>query len=92
MSAVAFWNARKKQKRNPQVLFQLKDPETLVFKLKYIFGVDIFKKYKEMVSGSKNINSPIPNNVKEFENIPVDNDVHQDLSKRNGGNSTNSHV
>ena len=50
------------------------------------------KKYKEMVSGSKNINSPIPINVKEFENIPVDNDVHQDLSKRNGGNSTNSHV
>ena len=48
MSAVAFWNARKKQKRNPQVLFQLKDPETLVFKLKYIFGVDIFKKYESV--------------------------------------------
>ena len=27
------------------------------------------KKYKEMVSRSKNINSPIPINVKEFENI-----------------------
>ena len=48
MSAVAFWNARKKQKRNPQVLFQLTDPETLVFKLKYIFGVDIFKKYESV--------------------------------------------
>ena len=38
------------------------------------------KKYKEVVSGSKEINSPIPVNVKEFENIPVDNDIHQDLS------------
>ena len=50
------------------------------------------KKYKEVVSGSKEINSPIPVNVKEFENIPVDNDIHQDLSERNGGNSTNSHI
>ena len=38
------------------------------------------QKDKEVVSGSKEINSPIPVNVKEFENIPVDNDIHQDLA------------
>ena len=43
MSAVAFWNARKKQKRNPQVQFQLKDKDRLVIKLKYIFGGNPFE-------------------------------------------------
>ncbi len=48
MSSVAFWNARKKQKRTPQVHFQLKEPGTLVFKLKYIFGDKTFEKYKRV--------------------------------------------
>ena len=43
MSAVAFWNARKKQKRNPQVQFQLKNKSFLVIKLKYIFGSNPFE-------------------------------------------------
>lgn len=45
MSSVAFWNARKKVKRNPQVQFQLKDPDTLVIKLKYIYGENPFKNF-----------------------------------------------
>ena len=34
--SVAFWNARKKQKRNPRLEFQLKDPDTFLFKTRYI--------------------------------------------------------
>lgn len=45
MSSVAFWNARKKAKRNPQVQFQLKDLKTLILKLKYIYGENPFKEY-----------------------------------------------
>lgn len=48
MSSVAFWNARKKVKRNPQVQFQLKDPDTLVIKLKYIYGENPFKNFTSM--------------------------------------------
>lgn len=49
MSAVAFWNARKKQKRNPQVQFQLKNKDRLVIKLKYIFGGNSFdEKYDKV--------------------------------------------
>ena len=39
------------------------------------------KKYKEVISGSKNINAPMPPNVKEFEYVPVNNDVDQDLEE-----------
>ena len=45
MSSVAFWNARKKAKRNPRVEFQLKDPKTLVLTLKHIYGDTPFKTY-----------------------------------------------
>lgn len=48
MSAVAFWNQRKKQKRTPHLIFQLKDPDTLIFKLKYIFGDDTFNIYEKI--------------------------------------------
>ena len=34
--SVAFWNARKRQKRNPRLEFQLKDPSTFIFKTRYI--------------------------------------------------------
>lgn len=34
--SVAFWNARKKQKRNPRLEFQLKNPDTFLFKTRYI--------------------------------------------------------
>ncbi len=43
MASVAFWNHRKKQKRTPHVLFQLKDPDTLIFRLKYIHNPEPFK-------------------------------------------------
>lgn len=39
------------------------------------------KKYKEVISGSKNINAPMPPNVNEFEYVPVNNDVDQDLEE-----------
>lgn len=45
MASVAFWNQRKKQKRNPQVLLQLKDRETLILRLKHIHGDNTFAKY-----------------------------------------------
>ena len=48
MSSVAFWNYRKKIKRTPHVLFQLKDPRTLIFRLKYITNHANFSKYKKI--------------------------------------------
>jgi SWI/SNF-related matrix-associated actin-dependent regulator of chromatin subfamily A-like protein 1 len=45
MSSVAFWNARKKQKRNPQVHFQLKDPRTLIIRQKHIHGDNTFQNF-----------------------------------------------
>ena len=38
--SVAFWAARKRQKRNPRLEFQLKDPQTFLFKTKYITDAD----------------------------------------------------
>lgn len=38
--SVAFWNARKRQKRNPRLEFQLKDPNTFLFKTRYITDAD----------------------------------------------------
>jgi len=48
MSSIAFWNYRKKIKRTPHVLFQLKDPDTLIFRLKYITNNADFKKYPKI--------------------------------------------
>jgi len=48
MSSIAFWNYRKKIKRTPHVLFQLKDPNTLIFRLKYITNNADFKNYKKI--------------------------------------------
>ena len=50
------------------------------------------KKYKEVISGSKNINAPMPPNVKEFEYVPVNNDVDQDLEERVGGEANKIHT
>ena len=44
--SVAFWNARKKQKKNPRLLFQLKDPNTFMFKTKYIQDQSCLKHLK----------------------------------------------
>ena len=46
------------------------------------------KKY----SGSKSINAPMPPNVKEFEYVPVNNDVDQDLEERVGGEANKIHT
>lgn len=48
MSSVAFWNARKRQKRTAHVVFQLKDPDTLVFRLKYIANNTPLKNIKKI--------------------------------------------
>ena len=48
MSSIAFWNYRKKQKRTPHVVFQLRDPETLIFRLKYIANHDPFKEIEKI--------------------------------------------
>ena len=48
MSSIAFWNYRKKIKRTPHVLFQLKDPDTLIFRLKYITNNADFKNYPKI--------------------------------------------
>ena len=50
------------------------------------------KKYKEVISGSKSINAPMPPNVKEFEYVPVNNDVDQDLEERVGGEANKIHT
>ena len=50
------------------------------------------KKYKEVISGSKNINAPMPPNVNEFEYVPVNNDVDQDLEERAGGEANKIHT
>lgn len=34
--SVAFWSARKRVKKNPRLEFQLKNPETFIFKTRYI--------------------------------------------------------
>ena len=38
--SVAFWAARKRQKKNPRLEFQLKDPNTFLFKTRYISDAD----------------------------------------------------
>lgn len=48
MSSVAFWNARKRQKRTAHVVFQLKTPDTLVFRLKYIANNTPLKDIKKI--------------------------------------------
>jgi hypothetical protein len=50
------------------------------------------KKYKEVISGSKNINSEMPENVKEFEHVPVNDNIHQDLEERTGGVANRIHT
>jgi len=47
MNSIAFFNAQKKRKRNPLVEFQLKNENTLIFKLKNVTGktpFDLFEK------------------------------------------------
>jgi SWI/SNF-related matrix-associated actin-dependent regulator 1 of chromatin subfamily A len=48
--SVAFWNARKKRKTNPQVCFELKDEDNLVFTLKNFkgSGVDKFENFNKL--------------------------------------------
>jgi SWI/SNF-related matrix-associated actin-dependent regulator 1 of chromatin subfamily A len=49
--SIAFFNARKKVKRNPRVDFQLKDDETLVFSLKYLREEKLFFEYTKLSKG-----------------------------------------
>ena len=48
MSSIAFWNSRKKRKRNPMICFQLKDENTLVFTLKNLLKNPVFDPYKKV--------------------------------------------
>lgn len=48
MSSIAFWNARKKRKKNPMICFELKSPNELVFTLKNLKSNPAFKPYKSV--------------------------------------------
>lgn len=48
MSSIAFWNARKKRKKNPMICFELKSPDELVFTLKNLKSNPAFKPYKSV--------------------------------------------
>lgn len=49
--SVAFFNARKRAKKNPRVQFQLKDEDTLVFQLKSIVSESAFSDFKKLKRG-----------------------------------------
>lgn len=49
--SVAFFNARKKAKKNPRLEFQLKDEETLVFKLKCLSSESCFSSFTKVKRG-----------------------------------------
>jgi len=49
--SIAFFNARKRVKKNPRLEFQLKDDDTLIFKLKYISSERDFKDYTKLSRG-----------------------------------------
>ncbi len=43
--SVAFWAARKRQKKNARLEFQLKDPNTFLFKTRYVSNHDCFEPF-----------------------------------------------
>jgi SWI/SNF-related matrix-associated actin-dependent regulator 1 of chromatin subfamily A len=46
--SLAFFNARKRQKKNPRLQFRLKDENTLIFKLRNFHSEDLFNVYKRL--------------------------------------------
>ena len=48
MNSAAFYIHNKKRKKNPQVIFELKDENTLVFRLKRIYNDTTFSRYKKV--------------------------------------------
>lgn len=89
MSSIAFWNARKKRKKNPMVCFQLKSPDELVFTLKNLKSNPAFKAYKSVGVRKYLIKTSqlqeIVNicDIKKWEVIPFPDEVQKALDKKN---------
>ena len=48
MNSAAFYIHKKKRKKNPQVIFELKNEDTLVIRLKRIYNDTTFNRYKKV--------------------------------------------
>lgn len=84
--SVAFWNARKKQKKNPRLEFQLKDVDTLKFKLRYITDIECFANYTRVARANYEVKFdnllPLLTLCKQkgFEVVPIPETVEKALA------------